>query len=213
MNALVDNDIVIKASCYGLASHLLPPVCGSLEEVGVLGAVRYVAIHRIKKMPLNGGHDGALQHLELFLQLVETVEPTDNEENMAADIEFAAQRAGVSLDVGESHLYALSISRQISKIVTGDKRAIVALESILDSLHYLAPLCGRVLCLEQVVRAAINQTSAKTIFSSIRQQPVVDAALKNCAGCDDRTTESSITECLDSYIEDVRMRAIRVLYS
>lgn len=210
MTSLVDNDIVLKTSCYGLVNQLLLPTCESLKAAGVLGAVRFVVPHRITKMGLSGGPAEALQHLAALLDLVSTVEPTSEEELIAADFELAAQRAGVNLDTGESHLCALAVSRQIPKLLTGDKRAIAAMDVLLDSDTRLSYLCGRVFCLEQLVLRALD-SEANGLRAAICKQPSVDKTLTICAGCHGATTETVVVECLDSYLGDLRRKAGRVL--
>lgn len=211
MTSLVDNDIVIKVSCYGLVNQLLLPICESLKAAGVLGAARFVTSHRITKIGLNGGPAEALQHLATLLALVSTVEPTSEEQLMAADFELAAQRAGVNLDTGESHLCALAVSRQIPRLLTGDKRAIAALEVLLDSDERLSHLCGRVFCLEQLVRRAVESEADGFVRAAICKQPSVDKTLTICSGCHSATNETVVVECLDSYLGDLRRKAARVL--
>lgn len=209
--SLVDNDIVLKSSCYGLVDELLLPTCESLKTAGVLGAVRYVVSHRIRRMGLNGGPDEALQFLAALLDSITTVEPTSEEQFMAADFELAAQQAGVNLDTGESTLCALAIARQIPKLLTGDKRAIAGLEALLDSDARLSYLCGRIFCLEQLVRRAIESAPDGCVRAAICKQPSVDKALTICSGCHTAPTETVVLECLDSYLSDLRKKAGRVL--
>jgi hypothetical protein len=211
MTSLVDNDIVLKASCYGLVNQLLVPSCGSLKAAGVLGAARFVVSHRITKKRLDGGPTEALQHLATLLDLVSTVEPTSEEQAMAADFELAAQRAGVNLDTGESHLCALAVSRQIPKFLTGDKRAVAAIEVLLDLDARLSYLCGRVFCLEQLTRHAIESEPDGLVRAAICKQPTVDKTLTICSGCHAEATEAVVLECLDSYLGDLREKAARVL--
>ena len=212
MTSLVDNDIVLKTSCYGLVSQLLLPVCESLELAGVLGAVRFVVSHRIKNMGLNGGPADALQHLESLLNLVSTVEPTTEEQMMAADFELAAQRAGVGLDSGESHLCALAVSRKIPRLLTGDKRAIAALEVLLDCDARLSHLCGRV-CLEYLVFRALDNEPEGLVRAAICKQPSVDKTLTICSACRSDITGPVMLQCLESYLRDLRSKAVRVLFA
>lgn len=209
--SLIDNDIVLKSSCYGLVDELLLPTCETLKTAGVLGAVRYVVSNRIRRIGLNGGPDGALQFLAALLESVSEVEPTSEEQLMAADFELAAQQAGVNLDAGESTLCALAVSRQIPKLLTGDKRAIAGLEDLLDSDARLSYLCGRVFCLEQLVRRAIENAPDGIVRSAICKQPSVDKTLTICSGCHGAPTATVVLECLDSYLANLRKKAGRVL--
>ena len=179
MNILVDNDIVLKLSCYRLVDEVLIPMCESPHLLGVLGAVRFVASRRIERLGLEGGHAEAIEELNTLLNRVQTIEPTDEEQSIAADFEIAAQRAGVSLDTGESHLCAIAISRTTQGLLTGDKRAITGLNALLDQDDRLLYLCGKLFCLEQIVAKAINRNPT-LIHSAICGQPKVDKTLAIC---------------------------------
>jgi hypothetical protein len=130
---------------------------------------------------------------------------------IAADLELAAQRAGLGLDTGESHLCALALSRGIRRLLTGDKRAIVAIEILLDRDSRLSALCGRIWCLEQLVILALGNDSTGSIRLAICGQPAVDKTLAICSGCRAEATKEVMVECLESYLRDLRGRAARVL--
>jgi hypothetical protein len=132
MKAMVDNDIIFKGTCYGLLDEFLSPVCATRDLVGVLGAAQFVVSKKITKKNPKKGIAVALRHLKDFLERVTVVEPTEDEQKMAAEFELAAQRAGLVLDVGESQLCAIVICRLTPLLLTGDKRAIQAIEELLD---------------------------------------------------------------------------------
>ena len=55
-----------------------------------------------------------------FVDTAQIIEPTEEEQLMAADFELAAQRAAVALDSGESQLCAVLIARALRLLLTGD---------------------------------------------------------------------------------------------
>ena len=69
---------------------------------------------------------------------------------MAADLEFRAQTTGLDLDVGESQLCAVLVMRMVPMLLTGDKRAISAIEHLFDLEPRIGWIAGRVYCLEQL---------------------------------------------------------------
>jgi hypothetical protein len=216
MTALVDNDVLCKAACYGLLDELILPYCTKHCLPGVLGSARFVVSKTIKKKrtQLRGNVATALARLENFVNQSEVLEPTDSEQSFAADLESIAQRAGVSLDTGESLLCSIAVIRVIPHLLTGDKRAIRAIEELLEMDRRLSPLCGRVKCLEQLVLSAIDRTSRKMMKTIVCNEPDIDKTLSICFGCSSpRVSEDSFDQGLNSYIDDLRRTAPRVLAS
>ena len=133
MEALVDNDILMKGACYGLLDELLSQTVSSIALLGILGATQFVVAKKIRKRVLRRDREAAVKSLEAFIQRITIVEPTTDEQRMAADFELAAQRAGVALDTGESQLCAVLVIRAVRQLYTGDKRAIQAMQELLEA--------------------------------------------------------------------------------
>lgn len=209
MKALIDNDVLLKGACYGLLEQLVVPIyC----PPGVLGAAPFVVSKRIAKTALNRNTALAQGILDAFLRSAILLEPSDDEQNMAADFELAAQRTGLSFDSGESQLCAILVSRLVPFLITGDKRAIRSIERLLDSDLRLAALCGKVRCLEQLVRSILSKDTCSGLRDAICVEPLVDKSLSICFSCtNESATHESFTEGLDSYIEALRAEAKRVL--
>ncbi len=215
MKALVDNDILFKGACYGLLDAFLAPVSVAGDSFGVLGAARFVVSKKITKKAPHKGTTAAHQHLATFLGRAAVVEPTEDEQRMAADFEVAAQRAGLDFDAGESQLCSILICRSTPLLLTGDKRAIQAIEQLLDSESRLVALCGKIRCLEQLVLDVFSASpNPDTLRSAICAEVEVDKALAICFSCH-REDGSGLdyAEGLKSYLTDLRQRATRVLGS
>ena len=215
MKAMVDNDIVFKGACYGLLDEFLSPLSALGDPFGVLGAARFVVSKKISKTNPKKGITAALRHLGDFLERATVVEPTEDEQMMAAEFEVAAQRAGLSFDVGESQLCAILIYRLTPLLLTGDKRAIQAIEELLDSEGRLNSLCGKIRCLEQLVLDVLTAgTNPDTLRSMICAEIEIDKTLTICFSCHHEDGSGrDYAEGLQSYIADLRQRAIRVLSS
>jgi hypothetical protein len=206
--AAIDNDVIIKTACYGLSAGL-----HAGRHVGVLGAARYVITKRIGKMKLEGNHAEALEAAQKFISRSTVLEPTESELRLSASIESAAQREGLELDAGESQLTAMVIMRPIPVLETGDKRAIRALEVLLDKIAELSGLHGRVRCLEQLAMQAARRCGAKHMAPAICSEPNVDKVLSICFRCFSPPPNGTDldAEGLASYIEALRRVAPRVL--
>ena len=83
MDAVVDNDIVFKLVCYGLIEELLLGAGESSRSIGVLGAARYVIEKQIRKR-VQTSTAIVFQRLEAFLEKVTVLEPTEDEQLLAA---------------------------------------------------------------------------------------------------------------------------------
>lgn len=206
-DAAVDNDVLLKASCYGLAAAL-----GEGRRIAVLGAARFVIAGRIPKLSLNGDAGAACA---AALQLIEAsveLEPTDDELRFATEIELEAQRGGVALDAGESQLAAAVVARSIPIFETGDKRAIRGFEVLLDDIPRLEGLVAKIRCLEQIVsRCAARDSEA--FADAVCAEPDVDKALSICFRCFSPRPEGCRLDPdgLASYINSLRADAPRVL--
>jgi hypothetical protein len=211
MNAVIDNDVLLKAACYGLLDKLVW-TASPQNGTGVLGTARFVVPRKIKNARLNNDRGKALQNLWTFLNQTEILEPGDDEQRMAADFELAAQKVGANLDEGESQLCAVVIQRVLPLLVTGDKRAITAFESILDADPRLPAICGKVKCMEQVFAASAGQHGCDMLRLAVCAEPEIDKALSICFACkSQRVEDASILEGLQSYIGHLRQCARRVL--
>jgi hypothetical protein len=212
MKAAIDNDILFKGACYGLLSELIATACSATEVVGTLGSARFVVAKKIEKNKLLRNRTAALAVFFEFLNRSEALEPTQDEQNMAADLELVAQRIGINLDSGESQLCAMLVFRVFSLLLTGDKRAITAMEHLIDGDNRLIALTGKVRCLEQLVYDALTKKNHVALRTAICGEPQVDKALAICFSCTSHSVVmASIVEGLQSYIKALRTEAIRVL--
>jgi hypothetical protein len=210
--AVVDNDIVCKCCCYQLLFEVIDSLEIQAEMVGVLGTARFVVAKRIKRSGLLKDPSGPISELDGFLAKASVVEPTDVEQFAAADLEFAAQVAGLPLDVGESQLCAITLERSIPLLLTGDKQAIESLEGLLPSVSGLAEICGKVKCLEQVILGLLNFRNPDTVWNAICNEQHVDKALTYALGCSRAALDlEEAIEGLVSYINAIRQAAPRVL--
>jgi len=211
MKALVDNDILLKGTCYGLLPDLIGTISGQ-GRVGFLGAARFVLVKHLEKKRLRGDPSLARARLLGFLAENDVVEPTTQEQALAAEFESAAQRLAVSLDSGESQLVAILLARAIAWLSTGDKRAIVAIERMLDTEAALAAARNRILCLEQLIQTLLPIRGIGFVRAAICGEPDIDRSLSICFSCRSQdVVQASVIEGLNSYVADLRRSAPRVL--
>ena len=100
---------------------------------------------------------------------------------------------------------------QVPRVLTGDKRAIVAIEGLVDADERLAALSGKVYCLEQLILIVLSADSNEKLRDSICTESSVDKTLTICLSCRSNSGFEATAECLGSYIRDLRSKAPRVL--
>jgi hypothetical protein len=147
--------------------------------------------------------------LNEFLGDALSIEPTDEEIEFAAFLETAAQQQQLAFDTGESLLVAVCVMRG-GILVTGDKRAIAALEELLPRTPELEPLHGRVGCLEQAIGTIANHQGELPTRAAICAVPVADRALWLSMECS-RPPAYYSSDGLHSYVDSVRRAAPTLL--
>ena len=211
MKALIDNDILVKGACYRLLTEIANSIPGD-GHFGVLGAAKFVVPYYIKRQELAGDVASAEMCFFSFLASSEALEPNSDERELAAALEANAQQLSVSLDSGESQLVSILVSRVLPWLATGDKRAIAALEQLLDTDARLLNLTGKIKCLEQLVKQMLVNGDYTIIRNAICLEPTVDKTLTICFSCSSQNSNSAnIHQGLDSYIGAIRASAARVL--
>ena len=182
---------------------------------GVLGQARFVVSKKLKRRPPTRGYEAAVAYLEKQLAALETIEPTPEEIGTSAELEFAAQKLAVALDSGESLLAAVTHSRALDRLFTGDKRAIEALEALLkDGFKPVEYLAGRLACLEQGFIWLLKNDLATEgdCRNAVCLEKQADIALAICFSCSSpEIADGRCHEGLRAYVEALRSSAPTIL--
>lgn len=213
LRGVVDNDILLKGSCYGLLAPMAKVVPLNYDEVGYLGAAPYVVSNRLAKAKLSRPAAVCVRYLNNVFARMILLEPTQAEISLAADIEIAAQQLNFPLDVGESQLCSIVVTRNLEWLITGDKRAIKSLQKILLETNLIASIHNKAICLEQLMFLLIcfRNTRAR---AAVCAENSVDRTFALALSCN--TPQTAISSCLQglrSYIENLRIDAPLVLAS
>lgn len=207
MIAVVDTDVLLKLAQYGLLACGLSALHSDLRELGSLGAARFM----LKKRLRNAGST-VISDLEHVLEVIQVIEPTSAETAFAAEMEFEAAKHRLDLDAGESILCAVVIHRSLEWLATGDKRAVLALQTLLNKLEQLAPLAGKIVSLEELLLTAFQHIGADKLREKICTSAKVDKTLTICFACSNpNSNEADWKAGLTSYIESLRRQAPSLL--
>lgn len=211
LDIAVDNDVLLKSACYGLAVRFWAPS----ENIGVLGAARFVLTDAVSRGSRVRDKAAAGEALAELFGRATVLEPSDDELGAAAELEQLAQRAGVELDAGESQLAAMVAGRTIELLDTGDKRAVRGLEALIETSRLCAQLCGRVRCFEQLLLYTLSAVADEfdAISRRVCAEPDVDKTASICFSCysGGGADLNSVRAALESYVASLRRDAPRIL--
>lgn len=209
--ALLDNDVLHKAARYGLIRQLLNSVPLGIDGYHMLGAAKFILLKKLKRRPPARGAEAAIAQFHAETACIDALEPSPDEVAYSAELELLAQRINVPLDVGESMLCAILTLRSYAYLLTGDKRAIGALEVLLASMPTLH-VTNKLVCLEQLFFWLTHDIGIDEVRTAVCAEFIVDKTLSSCYAC--HAPKTTLDECcagLLSYIECLRRTAPTVL--
>ncbi|MCU7872090.1 MAG: hypothetical protein KZQ91_05035 [Candidatus Thiodiazotropha sp. (ex Lucinoma borealis)] len=208
---LVDNDVLHKAAVYGLIRPLLNSIPLGIRCFYMLGAAKYIIRKKLQKRSPSRGAEAALEEFETEIARITELEPSDEEIKYAANLELLAQQINVALDVGESILCAVLTIRGYGYLLTGDKRAISAIQ-VLQQGNVPLHLNHKLVCLEQMFIWLVDEVGVEEVRAAVCPEIWIDKALSNCFSClATNITVESCKEGLSSYISSLRKEAPSVL--
>jgi hypothetical protein len=210
----MDNDVLHKATAYGIFARMLAMPRLEKEVYGALGTAKFVVGKKLSKRPPARGADIALAEFTAALGMLKEIEPTPEEVETAAYIERQAQQQNLELDTGESILCAVLLARHLGHLITGDKRAIKAIEALNTAGLYSGTFKSKMICLEQVFYWLVNYYEIQKIRGSVCADQTVDNALTSCFSCySPEVPNDSCIDGLKSYIQNLKQKAPTVLIS
>lgn len=202
--AVLDTDVLLKVAAWDLGG-VLCGVLAQLGQPGVLGLTHMIArkqLRRLRNLPDAEAADTVL--LALLAQLAR-LEPNEEEVALAAELVEAALLKDLPLDRGEAQITAVLITRCLPLMVSGDKRALAALGTVLCDVGRQGSCDGRVACLEQVLAAMVDRIGATEVRRKVCAWPGGDVAASICFACGrDGFLEEAAAAGLASYIGNVR---------
>lgn len=211
-SVLLDNDIMIKVCCYALADEVCSLFAASGATAAALEVTRFIVAKQIsRKSRIKDKISASAQFARICFHL-KFVEPNEEEIALAAEIEAQAQTQNLPLDRGESQILAVLLSRAARLMLTGDKRAIGAIETLAREHERVQACQGRLACLEQLVVALLDRHGELYLRPRICREPNTDQSIAICFSCGaSSTTPGNARDGLDSYIRAIRSQAPTVL--
>ena len=203
---LIDGDVVIKICSYQLSNEFISVLGCISKNLAILAVTRFTIRSRIARANRLTDPIGATRAMVNILSQLGTLEPSEDEIDLAADLEQRAIELSVELDSGESQLFAILLKRNFKLLITGDKRAICALDLIAP------PTEGqRLACFEQLIATLVTRYDYLDIRARICGEPKTDRAITACFSCSSTPDIANTLSGLRSYVNDLKIKARRLL--
>ncbi len=197
MIVFIDNDALLKLASYDLLDMLLSMFGIAPADIRVLQTAKY-SLMPAKDRLLRCKTEECADRLGSFLAMATGLTTDGLDSNM---LDSLSAKPGI--DPGEALMLAAAAPDCESFVITGDKRALEALQigEGLDDVR--EALSGRVLSLELLFSFLVEGDFAK-VQARVRSQPGVDKALANAFGVSAPAGLDSVRSALDSYVGHLR---------
>ncbi|MCL4552507.1 MAG: hypothetical protein M1305_02980 [Candidatus Marsarchaeota archaeon] len=193
-----DNDIILKLADYNILSETCSVLGVGSTEIAVLDSAKHVFANLRKKLDRGdpGSHtvaglDRAIEFAKAATQITEQVSIDWAEEYDNINIGEAQLATWVVETVGESML------------LTGDKRFLIALAGAPECRHIADGLRGRVICLEELIRALINEIGFDQVRTAIASVPDCDKGLHQVFGSRFDLPQDQVMDGLVSMLREI----------
>lgn len=195
---LLDSDVAKKLAQYNLIAELIHGLGCKESDLAVLPQLKYqLGLHladqskAIKKL-------GTPQAVSVAMQLVTNATEVVITSDIANPI---LSLNHPNLDSGEKTLLAALATQEADKLISGDKRAIVAISKI-DDLP-IKNLWARILSLEEAMFIIITSNQFSDISDKVRSQTGVDTSISIVFGKSTKNNLENVKEGLLSFIKSL----------
>jgi len=200
----LDNDITYKLVAFQLFDEAIATLQIEKTELQVLPTAKFFFQRKQKKQG-----DSPDLVLAQVIDLVRNCIPVNPELDAMSTEELILLKQVEGIHEGEAALIVATRSQADFLLLTGDKNCMQALAAIPESIY--KRLCGRVICLEQIVLKLIEVKGFEFVRDRVLPMVSCDITLKICFGYSTPTTEESVASGLNSYINAIHKNAPRLL--
>jgi hypothetical protein len=195
---LLDSDAARKICQYRLLHELAGALGCALDDFAVLPQLKFqLCLAKANKALAKLGSQEAV---DLATQLIAA----------ASEVVVVAESAnpvlGLSrpdLDHGEVTLLAALHGDADSSLVSGDKRAFVALSKV-NGIPIVDALWARLICLEEALYLILQHAEFQGVSDKVRSAPAVDTAVNNAFGRAGAKPIEDVIAGLQSYMRDLQ---------
>ena len=91
---VIDNDILLKGSGFGLLEEIISVIPANIHDVGILRAAKFIVSNKLSKARFTD----ALALFQNIMQHIQFLEPTEEEATLAAQLEYESLSANMQID-------------------------------------------------------------------------------------------------------------------
>lgn len=195
---LLDSDAARKLCQYELIEELIALLGCSLEKLAVLPQLKFqLKLANDAKALSKLGTASAVDLARRLIDSAQEVEVSVASANPLLELNRP------DIDSGEATLFAALCECEESKLVSGDKRAFVALSKV-DGLPVIDGLWVRMLCLEEAMLLLARDGDFTTVSQKVRARLDVDTSIGISFGRTTPAAQQMVIEALQSYIDHLR---------
>ncbi|MCO8165620.1 hypothetical protein NJC38_26135 [Pseudomonas sp. 21LCFQ010] len=195
---LLDSDAARKLCQYGLIEELIGLLGCTMENMAVLPQLKFQLrlANDVKALEKLGTATAVDLARRLVLSAIEVDVSVSN-----ANLLIELNR--VDIDSGEAILFAALCESDDSSLVSGDKRAFIALSKV-DGVPAIDGLWARMLCLEDALLLLARDGDFPTVSQKVRCRPDVDTSMGIAFGRSAPAAQQAVIDALQSYIEHLK---------
>lgn len=194
---LIDSDVARCMCTYELIEDLASALKVRLEDFLILSQLRYQLRLNDEDKALKklGSHEAVEQAIRLVAKASEVVV-------MAESANYVLLESTPGIDGGELTLFAALCDNPDTGLVTGDKRALIALCTL------SGPIVGKftwaqILCLEEAVAHLVAHFGLEHVSAKVRAHQGANTALDMIFGKSKPSDLAGVNEGLKSYLGDL----------
>lgn len=195
---LLDSDAAKKICQYRLLHELASALGCALSEFAVLPQLKF----QLKLANADKAHEklGSPEAVDMAEQLVaaasEVVVLVDTANPLL-------QLNRPDIDSGEATLFAALYGDNDSNLVSGDKRAFVALSKVCG-VPVVDALWARLICLEEALLIILRHVDFQQVSEKVRSVPSVDTGISIAFGRTHANPIEGVLNGLNSYLQDLQ---------
>jgi len=194
---LLDSDAARKLCQYQLIHELTRALECALTDLAVLPQL-------IFQLRLNDPENalkklGSNESVTMAIELVRHANPVEVLMEQSNHI-LGFERPDI--DSGEAVLFAALYQNAQDRLISGDKRAFVALSNITDPIS-TEGIWARLICLEEAILLILEREGFDQVSAKVRARSDVDKAISMVFGRTQAANHASVLEALNSYIKDL----------
>lgn len=194
---LLDSDAAKKLCQYGLVHELAEALECELSDFAVLPQLKFqLKLNSPDKALHKLGTQLAVDHAQELVEAASEVEIS-----MSSVDVLALNRPDI--DTGEATLFAAVIERVDDSLISGDKRAYIALATINGS-SAVDEMWARLICLEEAMLLIVQISDFSIISNKVRARHDADSAVSFAFGRSVASTRDNVIDSLTSLINGLQ---------